>query len=168
MIAQALLLLASAYHRVALYEAAYGYTVERLLVQIYCVVVGIGLGLLAFELHRGIDASRLLRRSGLTVVATLAVLCLSNPIGWIAEQNLARYAATGKIDVHYLAELARGGWDAVPVLAGSLSKFPPEDTRVVHSALISAASALEPPDRWYEWNARREAARNALRAAGIE
>jgi hypothetical protein len=167
-IAQAFLLLISAYHRVALYEAVYGYTVERLVVQIYCVVVGAGLGLLAIELHRGIDPPRLLRRCGLVLALTLAALCFWNPAGWIAEQNLARYVATGKIDADYLADMARGGSDAIPALTRSLPLLRPQDAQVVRDALAHAAQPLESPDHWYEWNARRERARSALRAAGIE
>jgi hypothetical protein len=167
-IAQALLLLGSAYQRVALYEAAYGYTAERLAVQLYCLSVGIGLLLLAYELHRGVDLARLVRRSALSVFALLAAVCYLNPASYIVAQNLARYQATGRLDTQYLAQLAGSGSDAIPELVRALPELPGGNGGVVRAALANAARSLGQTDRWYEWNLRREQARAALHAAGFD
>jgi hypothetical protein len=167
-IAQALLLLGSAYHRVALYEAAYGYTAERLGVQIYCWIVGVGLVLLAIELHRGISIARLLRRCALAVIGTFLAISYSNPTSWIVEQNIARHRATGKIDAQYLAHLAGSGCDAVPELIRALPELRVEEAAALHAALVNTSRSLGDSERWYEWNLRRARARSALRSAGIE
>ena len=73
-------------------------------------------------------------------------LALINPNGWVAEQNLARYADTGRLDVDYLAGLSA---DAAPTLV----ELPADLRRCV----------LEPvaPDGFLGWNYGRAAARAA-------
>jgi two-component system sensor histidine kinase BaeS len=153
-----LVVVASALHRMDLYQDAYGFTRLRLLVDVFegwlgLVVVAVmvaGIGL------RGWWLPRAALLSGATLLLGLAVV---NPDAWIAEHNIDRYQATGKVDWSYLRGLSM---DAAPTLAA----LPPEQ----------AACALGDPspsrDDWSSWNLARSRAADVLadfrlpRAAG--
>lgn len=169
LIAESLLLLASAWYRVTLYEAVYGYTAFRLYVHVAVVLVGIGLALLARELLQGIDLARLTQRC--STVAALAIVVLSawNHAAWIATRNLERFATTGRLDTGYL--LYDLGVDAVPTLVDALPRLPEAVAAnmrrelALRYALPSAGRRLATDG--VEWNLRRAAARDALARAGI-
>jgi hypothetical protein len=159
---EAQVLLVSAFHRVYLYEGAYGFTVLRLHVQVYAVVGFMALILLLIELRKGPQLDRFIRR--VMVVAALAFVGLiwANADAWIARANLHRYARMGQIDVHYLTHGL--GPDAVPELAGSLPHLP--SSLATQLAVCLRNRYPGPPDeangRWFEWNLRRAAAGRAL------
>lgn len=148
LLAQTLVVVASALHRVDLYQEAYGFTRLRLLV----IVFEGWLGLLVLTVMvaglaaRGAWLPRFAVLSGTVALLGLAVL---NPDAWIADRNLDRYAETGKVDWEYLQGLSD---DAVPTIA----ERPREQ----------AACALgdRPPrdDDWLEWNLGRSRATEAL------
>ena len=174
-IAASLIVVASAYGRVRFYEAAYGYTEQRLCVQFICGAVACGLLLLAMELRSGIDLPRLIRRTGLVAIGCIAIFSYWNPSGWIANANVDRFARTGKLDVVYLGRLARVSPDAVPALIRALPKLAPADARYLRGVLVrtSTVRSIFGPERsagelwWYEWSVRRAAAYDALRTAGL-
>lgn len=174
-IAASLVIVASAYQRVRYYEAAYGYTEQRLYVQVICGWVSLVLLSLAWELRAAISVPRLIRHGALVTVACVACVSYWNNAAWIVDANLARYERTGKVDVHYLERLARSSPDAIPALVAALPKLAPADASGVRESLQSAAlnrSILVPPDgagglSWYEWSLRRAAAQAALRQAGL-
>lgn len=166
-IAGSLLVVVSAYERVRFYEAAYGYTEERLYVQACCGAVAMALVLLAWELRSSIELPRLTRH-----VARMAVLCVCalaywNHVAWIVQANLERYERTGKLDVGYLQALAQQSPDAVPTLVLSLPTLRPEAAQAVRSALRRASAGYPGELSWYEWSLSRAAARSALRAAHL-
>ncbi len=92
-----LVVVASALHRMDLYQDAYGFTRLRLVVDLFegwlgLVVIAVavaGIGL------RGRWLPRFALLSG---AALLLGLAIANPDAWIAEHNLDRYEATGKLD----------------------------------------------------------------------
>ena len=143
-----LVVVASALHRMDLYQDAYGFTRLRLLVDLFegwlgLVVIAV---LVAGIRLRGWWLPRMALLSG---AALLLGLALVSPDAWIARHNLDRYETTGKVDWDYLRGLSA---DAVPTLAD----LPPEQ----------AACALEPtePDDggWTGWNLGRARAADAL------
>ena len=147
-----LVVVASALHRMDLYQDAYGFTRLRLLVDVFegwlgLVVVGV---LVAGVRLRGSGLPRMALLSGAGLLLGLALL---NPDAWIARHNIERYEATGKVDWIYLRGLSA---DATPVLA----ELPPDE----------AACALERPteadDSWAAWNLGRSRAAEAL--AGLD
>ena len=97
-----LLLLVSAFHRVSLYEEAYGFTTARLYAQAYMIVVAISLVALAREVTTEINPGRLFRRAGVTAIVAFIGLIYWNHESWIAERNIDLFASTGKLDVVYL------------------------------------------------------------------
>jgi hypothetical protein len=143
-----LVVVASALHRMDLYQDAYGFTRLRLLVDVFegwlgLVVLGV---LVAGVRLRGWWLPRMALLSGAALLLGLAV---ANPDAWIAEHNLERYEQTGKVDWQYLRGLSS---DATPTLAA----LPPEQ----------AACALGDPsleqDGWAGWNLSRARAADAL------
>jgi Domain of unknown function (DUF4153) len=176
-IAASLVLVASAYLRVRFYESAYGFTEERIYVQVCCAAVGVSLMLLAWALRSGaaggteIDLPDLTLRVALVGIACIGILTYWNTAGWIVSSNIQRYQMTGKIDVDYLARLARSSPDAVPALIEALARLPPGDAGPLREALRSsrfdASMFVRTGDHqlaWYEWSLRRAAAASALRS----
>lgn len=145
---QTLVVVASALHRMDLYQEVYGFTRLRLLV----VVFEGWLGLLVIAVLVGGVALRarwLPRFALLSGVVALLGLAAINPDAWIAERNVERYAETGRLDVGYLGDLSD---DAVPFLATT-----PEEIR---DCVLNGHEPAE--DDWLEWNLGRH------RAAGHE
>ena len=148
-----LVVVASALHRMDLYQDAYGFTRLRLLVDLFegwlglvviaVLVAGIGL--------RGWWLPRMALLSGAALLLGLAVV---NPDAWIARHNLERYEATGKVDWSYLQGLsADADPDAgrAPARAGALR------ARWRRRAWRTT--------RWAGWNLGRARARDALERA---
>src|SRR3546814_10686966 len=95
---------------------------------------------------RGAWLPRAALLSGAGLLLGLAVL---NPDAWVAQQNIDRYAETGKVDWLYLQDLSD---DAVPVLATL-------DDDVVECALDGRSIS---DDDWLEWNLGRARAHSEL------
>jgi len=164
-IAAVLLLLASAFRRVWLYEAAYGFTTARLYAQVYMGAVAAGLAVLAREVAGEFDAGRLFRRAA--AVATMLFVALSywNHEAWIARRNMDRFETTGKLDVVYLTKGLSPG--AIPAIAERLPSLPEPVRADVRRAVREryAAHHDDRPRNWYEWNLARSRARKALDAS---
>uniref|UniRef100_UPI003F8513BE DUF4153 domain-containing protein n=1 Tax=Actinosynnema sp. TaxID=1872144 RepID=UPI003F8513BE len=130
-----LVIVASAVHRMWLYQRAYGFTEQRVLalaaelwLGLVCLVVlAAGVRLSAAWLPRAVVA---------TAAGAVLALAAANPDLLVAEANVARYEATGRIDRTYLSTLSA---DAAPALARL-----PEELRVCHWSSRSR--------RWTAWN----------------
>ncbi len=116
LLALVLVLLVSAWRRMALYEAAFGYTELRLIV--YVCMVWLALALSWFLLTLWLRPDRFAIGALLAVMGLVATLNLINPDAFIARQNLDRYVQTGDLDVVYLTSLSD---DAVPQLVRGLN-----------------------------------------------
>jgi hypothetical protein len=102
-VGEVMLLLVSAFRKMLLYEAAYGFTVSRLWVQGFMVVLAIALGALALELRGSFDVHRLARRSLAAGAGMLLAFTYWNHEAWITRRNLDQYRATGRFDHGYVA-----------------------------------------------------------------
>jgi len=111
-----LVMLVSAWRRMALYEAAFGYTELRLMV--YVCMAWLALTLVWFLLTLWLRPDRFAIGALLAVMGFVVTLNLINPDVFIARQNLDRYAAIGDLDAAYLASLSD---DAVPQLLRGLN-----------------------------------------------
>ncbi len=147
-----LLIVCSALSRMWAYQQAYGFTVLR--VQVFAVELWLGLVyLMLIAAGRRLRAGWLPRVVAVSGLAGVLALGALNPDRFIAERNIERWAATGKIDQRYLAGLSA---DAVPTLARL-----PEPIR--GCVLGPIAADLDRPDGWRDWNASRAAARELTR-----
>ena len=111
-----LVMLVSAWRRMALYEAAFGYTELRLIV--YVSMGWLGLTLVWFLLTLWLRPERFAIGALLAVIGFVVTLNLINPDLFIARQNLDRYVQSGDLDAAYLATLSD---DAVPQLIRGLT-----------------------------------------------
>ena len=161
------IILMSAFYRVSLYEAAYGYTVSRLYAQVYMLVVGAALIAVAVAVFGTLDMDVLFRRVFAVAVAAFGVLVFWNHEGWIAAENIDRYRTTGKLDVVYITRDLSP--NAIPVIVSKLSVLPEPVRTELHDAILKrygdARRVYE--DRWFEWNLHRTQSRAALASLGI-
>ncbi|MGR4884698.1 DUF4173 domain-containing protein [Streptomyces sp. LARHCF249] len=106
-----LVVVASALRRMELYVDAYGLTILR--VSVTAMEMWLGL-VLVLIMAAGVFGARWLPRAvaGSAAAGVLAFALLS-PDGMVAERNVARYEADGKIDLAYFQSLSA---DAVPAL----------------------------------------------------
>lgn len=111
-----LVLLASALRRMGLYEDAYGYTHLRLYVHIFMLWLAAAFVWLLVALWARPD--RFAVGGFVAALGFLVTVNLVNPDASIAQQNLARYRATGKLDVAYLSSAVSE--DGVPALVAAL------------------------------------------------
>ena len=150
---QTLVVVASALHRMHVYEQAYGFTRLRLLVDVFESWLGL-LVLAVLASGIALRAAWLPRFALLSGIVALLCLAAVNPDAWIAERNLDRNAATGRVDWYYLHGLSD---DAVPAFAEL-----PEDRE--RCALLGRKAAS---DDWLEWNLGRARAAEALTGSHV-
>ena len=156
--------LASSVTRLALYEGAFGFTIDRFFGYVAIIAIGavllVLLGAIWWSRRRNLVA-------GFLLVGFLALLTVNimNPERFVAERNVARFEAIGKIDVSYLGfDL---GDDAVPVVTPLLRDVTGEDRALLRAALCEKAESLVPEPSWRSANLGRSSARTALDAVGI-
>src|SRR5690606_2426802 len=95
-----------------------------------------------------------------------AALAAANPHGLVARANLDHYAATGRFDAVYNAEL---GGDAVPALVQALPELSEEERTVVAGILLHRWGWLRPEAAsWRSWNLARQRAAAAVAAHRLE
>lgn len=166
-IAAVLILLGSAFNRVSLYEAAYGFTTSRLYAQVYMLVVAYTLAVLALETRHEMEPSRVFRRSGAVAIAAFLVMLYWNHEGWIARENISRFATTGKLDVVYLGRDLSP--NAIPSIVASLPSLPEPTRSQLRTALGQRydSRGLLAKGQWFEYNLGRAAARESLLRIGV-
>jgi hypothetical protein len=110
-----LVMLVSAFQRMRLYEAAFGYT--RLRLNVYVFMVWLGALLVWFVLSQWVRPDRFAIGGIVVAIGFLATLNVINPDQFIAQRNIARYQQTGDLDAAHLTTLSD---DAIPVLIDAL------------------------------------------------
>jgi signal transduction histidine kinase len=143
-----LVVVASALHRMDLYQQAYGFTVLRVLVDAFELWLGL---LVVLVIVAGVRLSGwwLPRAALLSAALFLLVGGLVNPEAWVAQRNIDRYVATGKLDARYLSTL---GTDAAPTIRSGL----PRD---LSACIVSARGLPRAEDDALAWNLGRARAR---------
>ncbi|MGI5131715.1 DUF4173 domain-containing protein [Pseudonocardia sp. CA-107938] len=100
-----LLVVASATHRMVLYQQAYGHTVQRLVVLTVELWLGVAFVLVTWSVLRLRDRIPTRAMVG-TGVAALLALAVLDPERFVAQENVERFAVSGKLDAHYLSTLS--------------------------------------------------------------
>ena len=153
-----IVVLASAWYRLGVYQEAYGLT--RLRVSVYGAIAWLG-ALFSLLLVAGFawKGSWLPRAVVATAGAGLIGFVALNPDALIARQNVERFQATGEIDLAYLGSLSE---DAVPELARL-----PEGMRECVLARLASDRGTRDDRGWIELNLARAEARRELDRLGI-
>ncbi len=157
-------LLASAFQRMLLYQAAYGFTQLRIYTLSFMVWLALVLVLFMAALLR--DRPRLFTFGGfVSALVCLAALNLANPDVLIVRENIARYQASGDLDARYLARLSA---DAAPALVASLGALGDEERAIITDALkgqLAQIEQIEAESGWPAWHLGRQAAKQAIERA---
>jgi hypothetical protein len=181
MVALVLIMLVSAFKRLRLYEAAFGFTELRLYVHTFMVWLGLLFAWFLLTLWRRPDHFAI--GAFLAALGFLATLNLLNPDAYITRQNITRFLQNDQailqpdslfgpatansriagppLDTHYLATLS---YDAVPTLVPALHQLPPSERAAVCQALETHLTTLSAPQYqpWPAFHLSRLRAHHAL------
>ncbi|MBE7323044.1 DUF4173 domain-containing protein [Nocardioides sp. Y6] len=150
---------ATALGRLGVYQDAYGYTVPR--VMAYLVEGWLGLVVLAVVVLGAAGRTAWVPRVALVSGAAVVVgLSWFNTGGWVADRNIDRFEATGRLDVAYLGSLGGG---ALPTVVDRLT---PEQAACVASWGPYGGPEDPLAEGWLSWSWDRSAARTALEELG--
>lgn len=176
MVALGLVILASAFQRLLLYEIAYGYTELRLYSHVF--MVWLAATFVWFVVTLWLRPERFALGLLLTSLGFVVTLNIINPDAFIARQNLAGldtfiaeenqpYSRTGdKLDIEYLTTLSD---DAVPVLAAALNPLNPDERLTLSDHLHSRRERLAKTIATQGWPSFHLAEQRAYSAlAGIK
>jgi hypothetical protein len=166
-----MVILASAFARLRLYQDAYGWTELRfvVLVSIAWLAAGVVATIVLIARREGRWSLHVL--GGLSVLALLAMNVVG-PQAYVTERNLERAVdpslvpAGGEtgLDVGYLETL---GDEAVPATVAALPRLAPKDRATMEQLLRERAAGIDDElagTGWPSWNLGRERARAALAA----
>jgi hypothetical protein len=143
---------ASALHRLRLYEAAYGLTRPRLAAEAFSLWLA-GTFVLVVVLGALRRAADLPRFALVWSATALVAFTAADPDARIAERNVQRWRDTGKIDTVYLGTLSA---DAIP----ALERLP---ATLRQEALAPIEERLDTGEPWTSANRSRARARRLLR-----
>jgi hypothetical protein len=167
-IAAVLFLLGSAFNRVVLYEAAYGFTTARLYAQVFMILIAVALLALVAEVIGELDPGRLFRRVGAAALLLFVGLIYWNHEAWIARKNIERYTITGKLDAPYLVRDL--SLDAVPTIVSAIPSigepFRSELRSLLERQYRNRRNMLLNTE-WYEASLARSRARESLASLGL-
>ncbi|MGH3348633.1 MAG: DUF4153 domain-containing protein [Nocardioides sp.] len=150
-----LVVVASALHRMHVYQEAYGYTTLRLVVDVF--EGWLGVVVLAVMVAGVLGRRRWLPRIALlTGAVALIGLAAINPDAWVAARNIDRWEESGTLDIDYLASLSA---DAAPVIA---DRLPAEIAGCALRYLPLNQLSEGNRDDWWAWNLGRARAESAL------
>ena len=153
-----LAVVASALWRMHLYQQAFGFTSLRLFVDGF--ELWLGLIVLMVLASLGPLSTRWVGRGAVLSAGVLVVvLAVLNPDAWVAQHNIERYEASGRLDAAYLATLSD---DAVPTIVAA--DLPQDLTScIVHVDPYGYPLAVGDTegDDWLELNLGRERAAEA-------
>jgi hypothetical protein len=164
MIGLAFVILASAFMRLRLYERTFGFTIARFFAYVaiaWIAVVFVALLVCVWRGRREHFGSAALAAA---LVALLAINVV-NPERFVAERNVARFHAMGRIDTYYLGSVL--GLEAAPVAVRILPELPRPDAVALRDMLCAQRLASEGEPGWRSANLGRAAAWRALDAAGL-
>ena len=152
-----IVIVASALHRLRLYEDAYGLTRPRFAAEAFALWLG-GTFLLVVLLGAAGRARELPWLGSAWAAIALVGFSFANPDARIAQRNIDRWRETGRIDIGYLSTLSA---DAAP----ALGRLP---TQLRRQALREISRRLADDEPWTSANLSRARARRQLANAVAE
>ncbi|MCU1643878.1 MAG: hypothetical protein JWN03_4153 [Nocardia sp.] len=142
-----LVIVASALHRMWTYQQAYGFTVLRLLVEVFELWIGVVYLLVLASLVR-LRREWVPRAAAGAALATLLVLAVVNPERLVADRNIDRWQAGKTLDSGYLGRLSA---DILP----ATDRLP----AVQREEIAKDVRAGLDRDTWQGWNLSRSSGR---------
>ncbi|NQX71437.1 DUF4173 domain-containing protein [Paenibacillus alba] len=144
LVACTIVMLASAYSRLSLYEEAYGFTQTRLLVHGFMIFLAIMCVIALFRIW--VERISLSKAYITTGILAYLVMNYINMDERIAVNNMDRYERTGIIDLDYLSRLST---DVVPTLREMQTRH--ANMTEIQSA-IDHVKANDSHSSWPSWN----------------
>ena len=111
LIVQVVLIMASAFKRLLLYEEAYGFTTLRLYSHAFIVFLAAIFILLLYKIFKDKRENLFVFRAFVSILIFLAAMNILNPDAFIARRNIERFKTTDNLDIYYLNWLSD---DAIP------------------------------------------------------
>ncbi|MDO0825750.1 DUF4153 domain-containing protein [Desulfosporosinus nitroreducens] len=150
-----MVILSSAFLRMSLYEAAYGYTYLRVLTHSFMIFLFILFVIALYKIWN--EHVSLLKPYIVITLMAYLILNFANIDVLIAKNNIERYIETGKLDTHYLRNLS---YDSIPVLVKLLDE---ENTPFdLKQYLLEQQSELTKDREWQSFNLSQHKAKKAL------
>ncbi len=134
LVALVLVILASAFQRLYLYETAYGFSRSRAYAHVF--IIWLGILLVSLTVMEIIHRQRAFANAALVVLLGFAVsLNLLNVDKFITSSNITRAVQGEQLDISYLSTLSS---DAIPSLVNSYSSdtFPPKIREGIGACLV--------------------------------
>ena len=137
-----LLVVAVAWQRLGLYEAAYGWTMERFYSHVFALWIGAAF-ILAGAYFAGVRTTKrwVYGASGVVGIVVLVGLNLLNPEALVVRLNVD-HAASGRFDAPYLGTLSD---DAVPAALDALGALPPADAVPLKGQFCGRSTVVRGP-----------------------
>lgn len=114
LILQVILIMASAFMRLSLYEEAYGFTTLRLYSHAFIIFLAVIFFLLLYKIQKNKSENAFAFYVFISLTLFLVAMNFFNPDAFMARRNLERFVTTKKLDVFYLSGLSD---DAMPEIA---------------------------------------------------
>ena len=165
LIAEVIIVIASAFKRLSLYIDAYSMTMLRFYVAAFIMLILALFILLAVKFVKAKQEQFFTSGTLLSVIAFLTTINLVNPDGFIAKSNMEQFNRTGKLDVNYVRELSA---DAVLWKIEMYNKLVGEDKETLRDLLERQKDNLQNSSTdWQSTNFSRARALRLLQDAGI-
>lgn len=156
-------MLVSAYQRLSMYEAAYGFTMERILAHAFMIFLIV---IFAYTFVRvWLERLALLHFYLIAGMVFYTVLNVMHVEQIIVNENLERYERIGKIDIHYLNTLSYTGIEGLI----ELYKMSPDYPKLDHMLYERQQMMRDDPmDDWQSFNFMEQEVRERLLGLELE
>jgi len=164
LIVQVLVIMVSAFKRLALYENAYGFTDLRFYSHVAIIWLAVVFCFLLYKILRSAPEYTFARLLFFSALAALVFVNVVNVDAFVARKNIARYQATHKLDVQYIQSLSD---DAIPATV-QLLHAPDPHLRTAYAGVLYAKQQrlISKEHAWQSKNLGREAALRILNEQG--
>lgn len=159
LIAEVVIVIASAFKRLSLYIDTYGMTTLRFYVAGFIMLLLVWFVLLGFKFIKSKQEQFFTFSALLTITTFLVAVNIINPDAFIAKSNIEQFNRTGKVDVAYVRELSA---DAEYWKIELYKKLNGEDKETLRELLLEQKNNLQKSTDWQSTNLSRTKALKLL------
>ncbi len=161
LVIQVMVIMASAFIRLSLYEQAYGFTILRLYSHAFIILLAAIFCVLLYKIHIDKRENTFAFRIATSIILFLAAMNAVNPDAFVARRNIERFDTTGKLDIYYLGQLSD---DAIPETIKVLDISDEDLRKGFARELYMHAQNNNAPylSKWQSWNIARMRANSIL------